>query len=150
MNLYAVPHGPELDEPEVKALLDDGWNYIYLARQLWSLVDEERAHELGRLMARLGGRDVDEVRLGPDDLDEALRLLGGLDDALVGPVIDSSHLLPGTGLDNLARRAPGLDLRPERPPGDRRHAVAEALVKVDLVRRFLQRARESNHDVVGG
>jgi hypothetical protein len=147
MNLYAVQRDVEDDESD--EVLYDGWRYLELAQQLWSLVDERRARDLDKLMARLGGRDVVEVRFTRADLDEAVQLMTGLEAALVGTIVDERQFLPAEGLDDLARRAPGLDLRADRPLGDRRQAVAEALTKVDVVRNFLDRTRSRDRDVVG-
>jgi hypothetical protein len=77
-------------------------------------------------------------------------MLTGLEAALVGTIVDERLFLPSEGLDDLARRAPVLDLREDRPLGDRRQEVAVALVKVDVVRAFLDRARSRDRDVVGG
>jgi hypothetical protein len=54
MSLYAVQRGVEADESD--EVLYDGWRHLELAQQLWSLVDETRAHDLDDLLARVEGR----------------------------------------------------------------------------------------------
>jgi hypothetical protein len=44
---------------------------------------------------------------------------------------------------DLARRVPGMDVRPERPVADLQHALAEVIVRVHGVRTFLTRAAEA-------
>jgi hypothetical protein len=121
MNSYAIQR--ELGDADPVDVLDRGWDYPELARQLWSLVDEKRTRALGELMARVQRRDLGEVRFVRADLDEAVRLVSGLKAALIGTIIDTTWVLPSdTGS---VRRVAEPRLRPPRgraAPVERRHA----------------------------
>lgn len=124
-----------------------------MASQLWGLVDDPRGEPIGALRVRLGAevrREERSTRFKAADLDETLALLSGLEEALVGTVIDQHWMFPMERLDEIRRRPPRLDLRPSRPAGDIVHAVGEGLWLTIALGNFLKEARGHGHEVISG
>lgn len=144
MNLYAVTGDPERTVDE----LTDGWAYLETARDLWGLVDERRAAELGRMLDLVEARD--EVRFQPDEVAGLLSLFDGLDAALVGPVIDRDWNMPIDRVQDVLARAPAVAFRARPSDVEQRAAAGEALQRALVAQGFLARAARSGLGVVGG
>lgn len=121
--------------------LEGGWDFLYDAIELWSLVDVGRSAAIAELKKsakdRFRGRQIDELR----------SLLAGLEEALRATIIDADWRIPAERVEELTRRAPHIDWSPGRSIEDRRHAVGEALHRVKVLDGFLARARANGHDV---
>lgn len=142
MTLYAIrPHGPDAEpdtEEEVVDKLKRGWDYLNQAIALWRLVDDRRADEIEAIQERVALADPDgHPRFELADIAELVRLLTGLQEALVDAgVVDNQWFVPLERLEDLGRRVPGMDLRPERTPRELQEALAEVMINPVWLRNF--------------
>jgi hypothetical protein len=140
VNLYALT-----PDDETVDTLDDGWRIVEDARQLWSLVDPARAEAVHAVQAK--ARE-NAMRLRGDDIAALLAAVAGIEDALVGRIVDEDWRVAADRVAEIAARAPALDRAPSRSLEDRRHAVGEAMQRVNVLELFLTDARERGNDVV--
>lgn len=86
MTLYAIrpPSGANsLEDGEVVSESKYGWDFLKHAIMLWRLVDNARANEIEAIKDRLLAGPDEKLRIDTDDLHRLVRLLSGVDDALV-------------------------------------------------------------------
>jgi hypothetical protein len=149
MNFYAIdPASTAAEDPH--EVLSDAWRALDLARDLWALVDSERAAALRAFQERESHDLPSQFRIGPRQIRELLALLDRLEPMLSTRILDAEQKLPADQLDELARKAPALDLSPERPVVERVYAAEEALSNVLVLQAFLQRALQRGDDIIGG
>jgi hypothetical protein len=142
VNLYTVSGDPE----RTVDTLADGWAYLEMARDLWGLVDERRASELGRVLDLVEARD--EVRLRRDEIAALLSLIDGLDAALLGPVIDRDWNVAIDRVPDVLARAPAIAFRTRISEVEQRAAVGEALQRALVAHGLLAKAARDGFDVV--
>ena len=152
MTLYALEPGAELgeelDRSPALPPLEHGGDYLADAVASWRLVDDRRAEALREFLDRAEA----EAEAEPDghprwetaQVWDLVDLLTGLEAALLDAgIIDADWTIPANSARDLARRVPGMDVRPERPAVDLRHALAEVLARVHGLRTYLTRAAEA-------
>lgn len=156
MTLYAIRPSPETgslgDEAEVVAQSRYGWQFLEQAVTLWRLVDKGRADEIEAIIDRatLAAGDG-ELRFYRPELDELVRLLTGIEDAIVDAKIVGEHWrVPAERLDELTKMVPAMDLRTERSLDDKTHALAEVMINAVSIRNFLSNAVDAGCVVVLG
>ncbi len=147
MNFYAIDLAWVPGE-EPHEVLSDAWHALDLARDLWVLVDRERAAAVRAFQERESHDLPSQFRIGPRQIRELLALLDGLEPALATRLLDAEQRLPADRLDELARQAPALNLSPKRPTVERVYAAEEALSSVLVLRAFLERALQRGDDIV--
>jgi hypothetical protein len=146
MTLYSIRPNPEtgqLDEDaEVVNESKYGWQFLEQAITLWRLVDSARADELDALEHRLVvAAGDDEIRIDPPDLRELVRLLDGVEDAIVAAgIVDQHWRVPPERLEELAELVPAMDLKTERSLDDKTHALGEVMINAFSLRNFLKAA----------
>jgi hypothetical protein len=157
MTLYAIRLAPGTDsfddeEEEVVAQSRYGWEFLKQAITLWRLVDNARADEIEAIKDRLLRSAPDEeLRIETGDLRELVRLLTGVDDAIVAAgIVDEHWRVPAERLEELAKRVPAMDLNTERSLDDKTHALAEVMVNAVSIRNFLSNAVDEGCVVVLG
>ena len=155
MTLYALRPNPEtgsLDDAEVVDQFRYGWQFLEQAITLWRLVDNARADEIEAVKDRVALAAGDgELRFEPEDLRELVRLISGIDDAIIAAgIVDSQWRVPPERLEELARRVAAMDLTTERSLDDKTHALAEVMINAVSIRNFLLKAVESGCVVVLG
>jgi hypothetical protein len=156
MTLYAIrptPGTDSLDEDaEVVAQSRYGWQFLEQAVTLWRLVDSGRANEIEASIDRatLAAGDG-ELRFYRPDLHELVRLLSGVDDAIVtAGIVDQHWRVPAEHLEELAKKVPAMDLTTERSLEDKTHALAEVMINAVSIRNFLSNALDAGCVVVLG
>lgn len=155
MTLYAVRPDPDsgsLDDAEVVDTLQDGWAFLEQAITVWRLVDDDRAREIEALKDRASLAAGDgEIRLYPADLRSLVRLLSGVDDAIVAAgIVDKHWRVPVERLDALAKQVPAMDLTTERSLQSKTSALGEVMINAVSVRNFLSNAVDAGCVVVFG
>lgn len=155
MTLYAIrPLTGEdsLEDAEVVDRSAYGWKFLRQAITLWALLDDPRAGALEAVIARATQAAGDgELRFDRADLEELVRLLDGLEEAIVNAgIVDKDWRVPVERLDELARRVPAMDLTTERTLENKTHALAEVMVNATSLRNFLRDALKSDCIVVHG
>lgn len=155
MTLYALRPDPmtgSLDDAEVVNQSKYGWQYLEQAITLWQLVDAARAKEIEAVRDRAALAAVDdEVRFYAPDLRELVRLLAGIEDALVAAgVVDGNWRVPAEKLEDLARVVPAMDLQTERTLHNKTSALGEVISNAIFLRTFLEEAMTSGSVVVLG
>lgn len=155
MTLYAlepgVALGDDLDRAPVLQPLEHGGDYLADAAALWQLVDDRRAEGLREFLAR-SEADAEATgghpRWDTAELWELVGLLTGVEDALQhAGIVDASWMIAPEHARDLARRVPGMDVRPERPAADLQHALAEVIARVHGLRTFLTNAADAGASV---
>src|SRR5215470_11094924 len=111
MTLYAVrpdPNTGSLDDAKVVDQLREGWQFLEQAITVWRLVDKGRADEIEAIKDRASLAAGDgEIRLSADDLHELVRLLTGVDDAIIAAgIVDRQWRVPADRLEELAKQVP--------------------------------------------
>lgn len=142
--------GMPVTEEQVGAY-EGGWHNLTVASELWGLIDDPRKEAIEALQRRLDRAATVEdrpIRFKAADLEEAIRLLSGIPDDLVGKVIDKKWFIPLERIDEIRRRAPSLDLRPARPDAELVQAVAEGIVRAMSVRNVLTRVHRAGHEII--
>lgn len=121
-----VPHGP---------------SHIDVATELLRLVGEDsRASLIDAVVTRAHRRDPSILEAS--DLDELIGLLEGLEQGLVGSIVDADWNVRPDQLDSLRLRTSTLDLGGE--PVKARAGVGEGMGRVGSLRNVLARARAAN------
>jgi len=153
MTLYAIR--PEsviesLESAEVTNELPEGWDFLEQAVSLWQLVDAARAKQLEAILDRVALDKGDEKpRFEAADLCEMVRLLTGIEDALVAAgIVDNHWRAPPEHLKDLARRVPAMDLKTERPAATQTSALGEVMINAGSIRNFLLNAANDGCIVV--
>lgn len=156
MTLYAIrplPGSDSLDEDaEVVDQSRYGWEFLKQAITLWRLVDSSRADAIEAIkdQALIAAGDG-EVRLHHSQLEELVRLLSGIENAIIGAgIVDEHWRVPAEHLEELANRVPAMDLRTDRPIHNKRSALGEVMMNAVFLRNFLSDAVQSGCVVVLG
>jgi ATP phosphoribosyltransferase len=155
MTLYAIRPvlgTDSLEDAEVASQSKYGWEFLKQAITLWRLVDNARANEIEAIKDRLLRTAPDEeLRIDTDDLHELVRLLSGVDDAIVAAgIVDQHWRVPAERLEELAKKVPAMDLTTERSLEDKTHALAEVMINAVSIRNFLSNALDAGCVVVLG
>ncbi|TMQ11647.1 MAG: hypothetical protein E6J90_34120 [Deltaproteobacteria bacterium] len=156
MTLYAIRPAPGTDslddDAEIVAESRYGWQFLEQAVTLWRLVDNSRADEIEAIIDRASLSAGDgELRFHGPDLRELVRLLTGVDDAIVdAEIVDQHWRVPAARLQELGRRVPAMDLTTERSLEDKTHALAEVMINAVSIRNFLSNAVGADCVVVLG
>lgn len=170
MTLYAIRPGSEtgdLDDTEVvrqppsAESLEDvevvdefryGWGFLEQAITLWRLVDNARADEIKSVVERASLAAGDgELRLYRPDLEELVRLLTGIENAIIeAKIVDQHWRVPVERLEDLAKRVPAMDLTTDRPLHSRTSALGEVMINAVFLRSFLSDAVRTGCVVVHG
>jgi hypothetical protein len=155
MTFYALRLAPDshaLADAEVIEEFEEGWDFLEQAVSLWRLIGDRRADDIEAIMGRIGlvGNDGDP-RLEAMALDELVRLLSGVDEAIVkSGIVDAHWLVPVERLEALARSVPGMDLTTQRSLEAKRHALGEVMIHAVSIRNFLAKARSGGCVVAVG
>jgi hypothetical protein len=141
MTLYVLrlaPGSTSLDDAEVIDRSRYGWEFLEQAIALWRLVDPARADAIAAIKDRASDAGDDHTRFAGDDLAELVRLIDGVDEAIVAAgIVDRDWRVPPERLDELARRVPGMDLTTERTLENKTHALGEVMINAVSLRNFL-------------
>jgi len=152
MTLYAfrlAPDSSSLDDAEVVDQSRYGWEFLEQAIALWRLVDPPRAEAIAMIKDRASDSSDDYTRFGAADLAELVRLIDGVDDAIVAAgIVDRDWRVPPEHLDELARQVPGMDLTTERSLESKTHALGEVMINAVSLRNFLSDALRAGGVVV--
>lgn len=154
MTLYAVRPDPatgSIDEDaEVVDQSKHGWDFLKQAITLWRLADTTKADKIEAVKSRLVEVAGDgEVRIETGDLRELVRLLSGVEDAIMrAGIVDKDRRVLPDRLDELAKRVPAMDLKTERSLDDKTHALGEIMLNAFSIRNFLENAANAGCIVV--
>jgi hypothetical protein len=157
MTLYAIRPTPGSDSLNEDAEVVDqsryGWEFLKQAITLWHLVDSGRADELEAIKSRAlhaAGRD-NELRFDLADVREMVRLLTGIEDAIIeAGLVDQHWRAPAERLEELAKRVPAMDLTTDRPLHSKTNALGEVMINAVFLRNFLSDALKEGCVVVLG
>jgi hypothetical protein len=156
MTLYAIRPTPGTDSLDEDAEVVDqsryGWQFLEQAVTLWRLVDSARADEIEAIINRatLAAGDG-ELRLYHPDLDALVRLLTGVETAIIDAgIVDQHWRVPAERLEELAKRVPAMDLTTDRPLHNKRSALGEVMMNAVFLRNFLSDAVQAGCVVVLG
>jgi hypothetical protein len=156
VTLYAIRPAPGTDaldeEAEVVTQSRYGWQFLEQAVTLWRLVDKSRASGIEAIIdcATLAAGDG-ERRFYRPELDELVRLLTGIEDAIVDAGIVGEHWrVSAERLEELAKKVPAMDLTTQRSLDDKTHALAEVMINAVSIRIFLSNALDAGCIVVLG
>lgn len=155
MTLYAIRPAPgteSLDDAEVVDQSRYGWQFLEQAVTLWRLVDGGRADEIEAIIDRASRAAGDgELRFYRPELDELVRLLAGVEDAIIDAgIVDQHWRVPAERLEELARRVPVMDLTTDRPLDSKTNALGEVMMNAVFLRNFLSDAASTGSVVVLG
>lgn len=153
MTLYAIRPDPEtgsLDDAEVVDQLRYGWQFLEQAITVWRLVDKERANEIEAIKDRASQAAGDgEIRFYAEDLQQLVRLLSGVDDAIIAAgTVDRHWRVPAEQLEELAKKVPAMDLTTERSLKSKTSALGEVMINAVSIRNFLSNAVDAGCVVV--
>lgn len=145
MTLYAIRPDPAtgaLDDAEVVNQSKHGWDFLKQTIALWQLIDAARADEIETIIDRVVQAAGDEeVRIGTNDLRELVRLISGVEEALiVAGIVDEHWRVPPERLEELAARVPAMDLETERSLKSKTSALGEVMSNAISIRNFLNNA----------
>lgn len=148
----ARPLENEADEFDVIDSYDKAYGNIVLSRELWQLAGRADQAEAIQDVIRSAYR-YKPPRLDTEHIIALRKLLDGLEEALVGSVIDEQHLLSMDKVKELRSRPEVLDLHDvmdlDESRGDlAREAVMEALIYVDNLRGIADRALAANAQIL--
>jgi hypothetical protein len=155
VTLYALRPDPatgSLDDAEVIDQSRYGWQFLEQAITLWRLVDGARADAVETIKDRASLAAGDgETRIYLPDLRELVRLLTGVEDAIVAAgIVDRDWRVLPEHMEELARRVPAMDLTTERSLDDKTHALGEVMANAIFLRNFLSDAANAGGVVVLG
>jgi ATP phosphoribosyltransferase len=156
MTLYAIRSRPGIrsfdEDAEVVSQSKYGWEFLGQAIMLWRLVDKSRANELEVMKKRISlTAPEEELRIETEDLQELVRLLAGVEDAIVAAgIVDHHWRVPVDRLEELAMQVPAMDLATERPLQSKTNALAEVMINAVSIRNFLENAENAGCVVVLG
>jgi hypothetical protein len=109
MTLYAVrpdPVASSLDDAEVIDDFKYGWQFLEQAITLWRLVDNDRVDRIKAIKDRAALSAPEESRFYTEDLRELVRLLTGVEDAIVAAgIVDGNWRVPAGRLEELELRS---------------------------------------------
>ncbi len=92
-----------------------------------------------------------EIRFHAEDLHKLVRLLTGVDDAIIAAgIVDRHWRVPAERLQELAKQVPAMDLKTERSLDNKTHALAEVMINAVSIRNFLSDAVHTGCVVVLG
>jgi hypothetical protein len=152
MTLYAIRLAPDSTSLEDAEVIDSsryGWEFLEQAIALWRLVDPARADAIAAIKDRASNASDDRTRFAGDDLAELVRLIDGVDEAIIAAgIVDRHWRVPPERLDELARRVPGMDLTTERTLENKTHALGEVMINAVSLRNFLADALRTGAVVV--
>jgi hypothetical protein len=145
VTLYAIRPDPEtgsLDDAEVLTQSPYGWEFLEQAITLWRLLHDSRADKIEAIMARASHAAGDEeLRFYTEDLHELVRLLTGVEDAIVAAgIVDQHWRVPPERLEELAKLVPAMDLKTERSLESKTGALGEIISNAIFARNFLSNA----------
>jgi hypothetical protein len=148
MTLYAIrpePGTASLDDAEVVDQSRYGWQFLEQAVTLWRLVDSGRADEMQAIIDRATAAAGDgELRFYRADLEALLRLLAGIENAIVeAGIVDQHWRVPAEHLEDLAKQVPAMDLTTDRPIHSKTNALAEVMMNAVFLRNFLSDAAKN-------
>lgn len=156
MTLYAIRPTPGTDFLDEDAEVVDqsryGWQFLEQAVTLWRLVDDSRADEIEAIIDRatLAAGDG-ELRFSRSELEDLVRLLTGIEDAIIeAGIVDQHWRVPAERLEELAKRVPAMDLTTDRPLHARTSALGEVMMNAVFLRNFLSDAMNTGCVVVLG
>jgi len=134
--------GPE--DFDVLEEYSKAYGFFEVAQELWRLAGREDRAEAIQEVLRSAVR-YKSPRIDREHLVALREALDGLEDALVGPVIDEQHMLSMDKVNELRNRPEVLELHEvmdlDESRGDlAREAVMEALIHVDNLRGIADRA----------
>jgi hypothetical protein len=155
MTLYAIRSAPgteSLDDAEVVDQSRYGWEFLEQAVTLWRLVDDGRADEIEAIVDRASRAAGDgELRFYRPDLNELVRLLSGVENAIIeAGIVDQHWRVPAEQLEDLAKRVPAMDLTTDRPLHSKTNALGEVMMNAVFLRNFLSDAANAGSVVVLG
>jgi hypothetical protein len=155
MTLYALRPDPEtgsLDDAEVVDQSRYGWQFLEQAITLWRLLDSDRAEAIETIKDRASlAADGGEIRFHAPELRELVRLLTGVEDAIIAAgIVDQHWRVPPDRLEELAKRVPAMDLKTERSVHSKTNALAEVMINAVFLRNFLTDAVNAGCVVVYG
>jgi hypothetical protein len=154
VTLYALRPDPATGSLEDAEVIDEfkyGWQFLEQAITLWRLVDKDRADQIKAIKDRAALAAPEESRFYTEDLHELVRLLTGVDDAIISAgIVDSHWRVPAGHLEELARRVPAMNLKTERSLDDKTHALGEVMINAISIRHFLSNAVNAGCVVVLG
>lgn len=142
----------EPDEFDVIDSYDKAYGNLVLARELWRLAGrDDRAEAIEDVI--LDAHDHKPPRLDREHIVALRNALEGLEDALVGPVIDEQHMLSMDKVNELRSRPEVLDLHEvmdlDESRGDlAREAVMEALIYIDNLRGIVDEALAADAQIL--
>jgi len=149
--------GVEVVVPTVeRTILDrfpEGFRWIDVAAELWGLVDPAHATEIAGLRRHVTrGNDHREIRVANADVARLAALIDDIAPRLRGRYVDDQMNYDESLLPTLRAALPSAAdrLSPKRPRADRAQAMAELIVSVESMQRFLREAAEQGADVVLG
>jgi hypothetical protein len=145
MTLYALrpaPGAESLDDAEVIDQSRNGWEFLEQAVSLWRLVDNAHADEMEAIIDRASRAAGDgELRFYRQDLEDLVRLLMGIENAIIDArIVDQHWRVPAERLEELAKRVPAMDLTTERPLRSKTNALGEEMMNAIFLRNFLSDA----------
>lgn len=154
MTLYALRPDPVTGSLEDAEVIDEfkyGWRFLEQAISLWRLVDNDRANRIKAIKDRAARSAPEESRFYTEDLRELVRLLTGVEEAIVAAgIVDGHWRVPAGRLEELARQVPAMDLKTERSLADKTSALGEVMINAGSVRIFLSDAVKEGCVVVLG
>lgn len=124
---------------------DNARSHIDVAGELWQLTgDVARADAITALVRGALGRDI--PTLLPEEVDQLLELMTGLEEALKRTILDENMNIRPERMPDVRQRAELIDVRENR--GElAMYAVLEGLSRVQAARNILKEARERGLDV---
>jgi ATP phosphoribosyltransferase len=127
-----------LDDAEVIDEFEYGWQFLEQAITLWRLVDNHRADQIKAIKDRAALSAPEESRFDTEDLRELVRLLTGVEDAIVAAgIVDGHWRVPADRLVELAKQVPAMDLMTERSLKSKTNALGEVMSNAISIRNFL-------------
>lgn len=155
MTLYALRPDPgtgSLDDAEVVSESSYGWQFLEQAVTLWRLLDNARADEIEAIVDRASiAAGGGELCFHAPDLHELVRLLTGVEDAIIAAgIVDQHWRVPAERLEDLAKMVPAMDLKTERSLKSKTNALGEVMSNAISIRNFLSNAAKAGYVVVLG
>lgn len=155
MTLYALRPDPvtgSLDDAEVISESRYGWQFLEQAVTLWRLLGNARADEIEAIMDQASVAAGDgELCFHASDLHELVRLLAGVEDAIIAAgIVDQHWRVPAERLEELAKLVPAMDLKTERSLKTKTNALGEVMSNAISIRNFLSNAIKAGCAVVLG
>lgn len=155
MTLYAIRPDPvsgSLEDAEVVDRSRYGWQFLEQAITLWRLIGSSRADEIETIKDRASiAADGGEIRFDAADVRELVRLLAGIEEAIIAAgIVDKHWRVPLDRLEELARAVPAMDLKTERPLHAKASALGEVMINAVFLRNFLSDADKAGCVVVYG